>query len=81
MTAIFIYILIWWVTLFTVLPLGVERHKEKGKGYDAGAPAIPNLKKKLILNTGISLVILAVIDVLVKTGVIDWHGWFEGAIK
>ena len=37
-TAFFIYLLIWWVMLFTVLPLGVERHTDEGRGFDAGAP-------------------------------------------
>lgn len=80
-TAIFIYLLIWWLTLFTVLPLGIRRHEESGKGFDAGAPAQPNLGKKLLLNTALAGVILVVIEVLVKTGVIDWHGWFENAWK
>jgi predicted secreted protein len=79
--ALFIYFLIWWTTLFTVLPLGVKRHEEKGKGFDAGAPAKPDLAKKLILNTIISACILAVIEVLVVTGVIDWHGLFGDAMK
>ncbi len=80
-TAIFIYLLIWWLTLFTVLPLGIKRHEEQGKGFDAGAPVQPNLGKKLLLNTALAGVILAVIEVLVKTGVVDWHGWFENAWK
>ena len=79
--AFFIYLLIWWTMLFTVLPLGVTRHGEEGKGYDAGAPAKPNLVKKLILNTAVSAVILAVIEVLVVTGVINWHALFEDAWK
>jgi predicted secreted protein len=80
-TALFIYFLIWWLTLFTVLPLGVKRNEEDGKGFDAGAPAKPNLGKKLILNTIISATILGIIEILVKTGVIDWHGFFENAWK
>jgi predicted secreted protein len=80
-TALFIYFLIWWLTLFTVLPLGVKRNEEDGKGFDAGAPAKPDLRKKLILNTVISAVILGIIELLVKTGVIDWHGFFENAWK
>jgi len=80
-TALFIYFLIWWLTIFTVLPLGVKRHEEPGKGFDAGAPAVPNLGKKLILNTIISAVILGIIELLVVTGVIDWHGYFENAWK
>ena len=33
-TSFFIYFLIWWVMLFTVLPLGVRRHQEPGKGFE-----------------------------------------------
>ena len=77
MTAFFIYLLIWWVMLFTVLPLGIERHEEAGKGFDAGAPKKPDLKKKLLLNTMISAVILAAIEALIRFDVIQWHKWFE----
>lgn len=77
LTAFFIYILIWWVMLFTVLPLGVVRSKSSGKGYDPGAPENPDLKRKLVLNSGISAAVLAVIWVLVETGVIRWGEWFR----
>lgn len=75
--AFFIYLLIWWVMLFTILPIGVERHEEEGKGFDAGAPKFANLKKKLILNTIVSAVILAVIYVLVELDIIRWREWFD----
>lgn len=75
--AVFIYLLIWWVTLFMILPIGVERHEESGKGYDAGAPKFANLKKKLVWNTAVSAVILAVIWVLVKLDIIRWREWFD----
>lgn len=75
--AFFIYLLIWWVMLFTILPIGVERHEEEGKGFDAGAPKFANLKKKLILNTIVSAVILAAIYVLVELDIIRWREWFD----
>lgn len=75
--ACFIYILIWWVLLFTVLPMGVTAHGEDGKGFDPGAPKIPNIKKKLILNTVISAGVLFVIWCLVEAGVIRWWDWFD----
>lgn len=81
LTAFFIYLLVWWTMLFTVLPMGVKTHQEKGKGFDAGAPSNPDLKKKLLLNTLISAVIVGIIQVLVVTGVIDWRDYFEGAWK
>ena len=80
-TAVFIYVLIWWTMLFTVLPLGVTRNQEDGRGFDAGAPVKPDLKKKLLLNTAVSAAILGVIQILVVTGVLDWHAMFEGAWK
>ncbi len=79
LTAFFVYFLIWWTMLFTVLPLGVRRHEETGKGFDAGAPKKPDLKKKLVLNSALSAVILGVIQVLVVTGILDWRAIFEGA--
>lgn len=81
LTAFFIYLLIWWVTLFAVLPLGVERHTDEGKGHDAGAPKTPDLKKKIIINTIVSAIILALIYILVELKVITWGDWFRGAIK
>ena len=41
-TVIAIYFLIWWVTLFAVLPWGVRNQEESGEvapGTDPGAPA------------------------------------------
>lgn len=56
-TAIATYFLIWWVTLFMVLPIGAHTPEKQDVGHDAGAPAIPNLKKKFIMNTFIALVL------------------------
>lgn len=61
-TAFAIYFLIWWVTLFTVLPWGVHSQHENGvltPGTDPGAPTIPNLGRKLIWTTIIAGIIFA----------------------
>jgi predicted secreted protein len=79
--ALFIYFLIWWTTLFLVLPLGVARNTEGEKGHDAGAPIDAQLKRKLIINTLLSGAVLAVIWILVEMEVITWGAWFRGAIK
>ena len=65
----FIYLLVWWVVLFMMLPIGVERNDETGKGYDQGAPKVPNLKKKLIWTTVLSGIIVAIIWILVEIDV------------
>ena len=74
---VFIYLLIWWVLLFAILPFGIERHEETGRGFDAGAPKKANLKKKLIWNTIISAAIMLIIYVLVEIDVIRWRDWFD----
>jgi len=59
-TAAAIFFLIWWVVLFAVLPWGVRSQRESGvivPGTDPGAPAIPNLKWKLLWTTIVSLVV------------------------
>jgi predicted secreted protein len=61
-TSIAIYFLIWWLTLFAVLPWGVRSQHEGGEivpGTDPGAPAIPRLWWKLLWTTLVSAAIFA----------------------
>jgi predicted secreted protein len=61
-TAVAIFFLIWWVVLFAVLPWGIRSQHEGGEiapGTDPGAPAIPNLRGKLIWTTLVSALIFA----------------------
>ena len=60
-----IYLTIWWITLFAVLPFGVRSSEEAGEtrpeGADPGAPAAPQLLKKAAITTAIAAVIFAVV--------------------
>jgi len=61
-TAVAIFFLIWWVVLFAVLPWGVRSQHEGGEvtpGTDPGAPAVANLRRKLMWTTVVSLAIFA----------------------
>jgi predicted secreted protein len=62
-TGIAIFFLIWWIVLFAVLPWGVHSQQEDAEvapGTDPGAPAIPNLRRKLVWTTLVSAVVFAV---------------------
>jgi predicted secreted protein len=62
-TGIAIFFLIWWIVLFAVLPWGVRSQAEGGEvspGTDPGAPAIPNLRRKLVWTTVVSAAVFAV---------------------
>ena len=42
-----IYIIIWWIVFFTILPIDVNRLKSvKIEGEDAGSPENPKMLKK-----------------------------------
>jgi predicted secreted protein len=61
-TGFAIFFLIWWIVLFAVLPFGVRRQDDDGEiapGTDPGAPALPDLRKKLVWTTLVSLVVYA----------------------
>jgi predicted secreted protein len=60
--AIAIFITIWFVVLFAVLPFGIRSQEEAGElvpGTDPGAPIAPRLLTKAIWTTAISVVIFA----------------------
>ena len=57
-TWIAIYLTIWWVVLFAVLPIGVKSHAEAGievpGGGDPASPVEPKLKRKFITTTWVA---------------------------
>jgi predicted secreted protein len=62
-SAIAIYFIIWWLTLFVILPFGVRNADEADQkleaGHEPGAPVNPQLGKKAIATTVVSAVIFA----------------------
>jgi predicted secreted protein len=57
LTGIVVYILVWWVTLFAILPLWVIPAEPGDPGHAAGAPDQPFLRRKLALTSTVALVI------------------------
>lgn len=52
-----LYLIVWWLTLFALLPWGVKPANEGEQGHDAGAPAQTNLWKKALAATLIAAVL------------------------
>ena len=62
-----IYIIIWWIVFFSILPIDVNRQKTfKIKGEDSGSPENPKMLKKFIYCTGITSIIFIIIYLLIK---------------
>lgn len=56
-TGIMVYLVIWWIALFMVLPLGVRRVENPGRGQETGAPERPDLLRKAIITTILAAVL------------------------
>ena len=74
MTAIAMFLTIWWTVLFAVLPWGVTSHAEagidKGDGGDPAAPVDPKLKQKFLTTTWISVLVFAVLFGVIHFGLV-----------
>ncbi len=63
-SAFAIYFVVWWITLFAVLPFGVRTQAEAGEivpGAPASAPAKTALGKIVLRNTVVATVVFAFI--------------------
>jgi predicted secreted protein len=57
-----IYFIAWWITLFAVLPLGVESQgSDAADGTDPGAPTQPRLPRKVAITTVLAIPAAALI--------------------
>ena len=79
--SIIVYVLIWWIIFFSVLPVGIQSNKEKFKekieGIDPGAPINPKIGKKFLIATLITSIIFIVIYYLVETNLLNLREYLQ----
>ena len=79
--SIIVYVLIWWIIFFSVLPLGIQSNKEKFKdqigGIDPGAPNNPKIGRKFLITTIITSLIFIVIYYLVKLNLLNLREYLK----
>jgi predicted secreted protein len=71
--AIAIYLLIWWVVLFAMLPIGVRTQADEGEvspGTAESAPLQPRLLPKILATTVVASLVFAVVYVIIVHRVI-----------
>ena len=66
--SIILFLLIWWLLLFIVLPLNISDTAEKivEGGNDTGAPSNPQIFKKFLITTIISIIIWSIMYIYLK---------------
>lgn len=73
-TGIVVYLIVWWMVFFCVLPLRVKSQQEAGDvepGSEPGAPADPQLKFKFKLTSAIAAGFWLVYFVLFEFGLVS----------
>ncbi len=69
-TGIIVFLLIWWTSLFAVLPFGHKRDQD-------GTPVAPNIKKKLIWTTIVTFIIWGIVFALIEAEIISFREMAE----
>lgn len=71
LSGFFIYLIIWWVVLFTVLPWGVRVPDEPEKGHASSAPENPRLWMKVLVTSVIALLVWGLVYFVMESGIIS----------
>lgn len=72
-SAIVLYLVLWFLTLLCVLPIRLESQAERGEivpGTHAGSPADPQMKKRFIWTTAIATALWVIIVAVILSGAI-----------
>lgn len=70
-TAGIVFVIVWWLVLFMVLPFGATPPDEVQPGTTPSAPAKPRLGLKFLITTLIALALTAAIMWIVESGLIS----------
>ncbi len=76
-TGLMVYLVIWWTMLFTVLPLGVRRVENPGRGQDHGAPEAPRLLRKAIITSLVAAVLWLIFYYVHQADIFDFRKWAD----
>ena len=79
--SIIVYVMIWWIVFFSILPVGIQSNKESFKerleGSDPGAPKNPNIPKKFLITTIITSILFIVIYYLVDNNFLNLRNFLQ----
>jgi len=68
-----IYIIIWWIVVFTILPIGIRKQDKVEKGHAEGAPQNPQILKKFIVTSLIAFVLWLLVFFIIKKQIFSFQ--------
>ena len=79
--SIIVYVMIWWIIFFSVLPVGIKSNKEAFRnsieGADPGAPKNPKIGKKFLITTIITSILFIMIYYIVELGFFNLRNFLQ----
>jgi len=74
-TGIAVYVVIWWIVIFMVLPWGVQPIGEEdiSKGHASSAPKRPRLPQKMAVTTVVAAILWTAFYLIAESGVISFR--------
>ncbi len=72
-TGVFVYIVVWWVVLFAVLPWGVRTPDNPELGMASSAPIEPRILRKFIATSIVAFLVWLVIYAIGQSGLVSFR--------
>ena len=75
-TGLATFLILWWLSLFIVLPIGVRGQAEEGsieEGTEPGAPVRSNMVRNVILATILAIIFFLLTLAIISTGWLTWE--------
>lgn len=72
-TGIVLYLMLFWLCLFAVLPWGNKPPEHVVTGHSTGAPDNPRIKRKFIITAFVAAIVWLIAFVLIKMDVLDFY--------
>ncbi len=69
-SGIVVFIIIWWVVIFIILPFGVTKSDTPAPGHDTGAPRKSHIRIKILITTLITIILWCVINYIITKDII-----------
>ena len=72
-TAVLVYVVVWWIVLFTVLPWGAHPPEKPEFGHATSAPDKPRLLLKFAVTTVVAGIVFAAIYWFINADIISFR--------
>lgn len=75
-SAFVVWLILWWLTLFIILPIGIRGQAEENdivEGSEPGAPHRVDMKRKFIQTTVLATVLWVLTCGLILSGLVKWE--------